>query len=144
MRKEWTSSSLSDTETIAHEVGELVRTRSIPRIFFLRGDIGSGKTTFVRLLLKDWGIEEGVASPTFSIIHHYLHPTESIYHVDLYRLRSEMELEDIGIFELFSENNLVFVEWPDLLKEMKLPVTILDFTYGDTENTRRILLQTRP
>lgn len=141
MRKEWVSSSVERTYEIAGEVATLIESETISPWIFLKGDIGSGKTTFVRGLLACWGITEGVSSPTFSLIHHYPHPEKTIYHVDLYRLRSAEEGETIGLYDLFQPHAIVLVEWPEILeRDNTIPHTLLTFAYGEEENTRHILL----
>jgi tRNA threonylcarbamoyladenosine biosynthesis protein TsaE len=86
-----------------------------PRIFLLSGDLGSGKTTFVKAFCEILGCEEPITSPTFNIVHEYTCAQESIYHFDLYRLRNAAELEAIGFEEyLGNEKAFVFIEWPEL------------------------------
>ncbi|MFN3660095.1 MAG: tRNA (adenosine(37)-N6)-threonylcarbamoyltransferase complex ATPase subunit type 1 TsaE [Brevinematales bacterium] len=141
MQREWFSSSVEETYQIAQEVGSFLEEGKISPWIFLKGDIGSGKTTFVRGLLSYWGITEGVCSPTFSLIHHYPHPERTIYHVDLYRLRSSEEGETIGLYELFQPGYIVLVEWPEIVeKDFSFPHTTIAFSYGEEENTRYIFL----
>ena len=84
------------------------------RMVILHGDLGAGKTTLVK------GIAEGlkaatrddVTSPTFTLIHEYRGPDVTLYHVDLYRIETERELETLGLDELFADDgNLVLIEW---------------------------------
>ncbi|MCX7881943.1 MAG: tRNA (adenosine(37)-N6)-threonylcarbamoyltransferase complex ATPase subunit type 1 TsaE [Brevinematales bacterium] len=141
MKKEWFSSSPEDTSNIALEVAVMIENKEISPWVFLKGDIGSGKTTFIRALLSFWGITEGVSSPTFSLIHHYPHPQKNIYHVDLYRLRSPEEVDTIGLYDLFHPENLVFVEWPEVIEDsLCFPHTRIQLFYTEEENSRRILL----
>lgn len=144
MQKQWISSSVSETFKIAKEVGSLITTRTIQPWIFLIGDIGSGKTTFVRGVFSFWGEEDMVSSPTFSLIHHYPHPTFSLYHVDLYRIHSFEEIEEMGVIDLFREENIVFVEWPTLLLKKDQTLTIhctqIHFAYGANEASRIISL----
>jgi len=143
MDREWMSSSREETYRIAREVARCIEDGMLPPWVFLIGDIGSGKTTFVRGMLSLWGLEESVSSPTFSLIHRYEHPIHTIYHVDLYRLRSLEEVEEIGFYDLFQKDHIVLVEWPEMVENVFEPVhTRIHLWYGEEENRRRISLTT--
>lgn len=87
------------------------------KIFFY-GEVGAGKTTLVKLLCKELGVEENTSSPTFSIVNQYLTKDGKIVnHVDLYRLRDVNEVYEAGIFELLYDSDYLFVEWPEILEE---------------------------
>ncbi len=145
MMREWLSSSVEETHQIALEIARLIEAKTIPSWVLLKGDIGSGKTTLVRGLLSHWHLEELVSSPTFAIVHQYPHPTWTIYHVDLYRIHSAEELENLGLVELFEENALILIEWPDMLAdELNFPHTLIELSYGYEENHRRIRLLVTP
>ena len=88
------------------------------RMVILHGDLGAGKTTLVK------GIAEGlntasrddVTSPTFTLVHEYRGPDVTLYHVDLYRIETERELDTLGLDELFADDgNLVLIEWGEKL-----------------------------
>src|SRR4051812_30752387 len=82
-----------------------------PCAILLSGDLGAGKTQFVRWFLQELGAGEA-SSPTFAVHNEYTGPSGVIDHVDLYRVRSDADLEATGFWELFQqENGLVFVEW---------------------------------
>ena len=78
----------------------------------LQGDLGVGKTSFVRGLLRELGWQAAVKSPTFSLMEYYTLGRLRIYHFDLYRLMDETELEYVGFREILLPEHLVFVEWP--------------------------------
>ena len=108
--------SLDDTEDIAKEIASELETypKNKASIIFLEGDLGSGKTTLVKEILKSLGLSEPVTSPTFTIIEPYLIKDKKIYHIDLYRIESRKELEVLGIEEYSAENDcLIFIEWPE-------------------------------
>jgi tRNA threonylcarbamoyladenosine biosynthesis protein TsaE len=101
------------------------------RMVVLRGDLGAGKTTLVK------GIAEGlhaasqddVTSPTFTLIHEYRGPEVTLYHVDLYRIETERELNTLGLDELFAEEgNVVLLEWgekfPRFQKERDVEISL--------------------
>jgi tRNA threonylcarbamoyladenosine biosynthesis protein TsaE len=87
-------------------------------IVLLNGDLGAGKTTFVKNYIKALGEDANlVDSPTFSIVNEYKLQNSVIYHFDLYRLASVQEIEDIGFLEYMESGNLCFIEWPSKIAE---------------------------
>jgi tRNA threonylcarbamoyladenosine biosynthesis protein TsaE len=83
------------------------------RIFLFEGDLGSGKTTLIKSLCFQLGVESAVSSPTYGLINTYATKEGTpVYHFDLYRLRNIEEALDIGIEEYFAEKRYCFVEWP--------------------------------
>lgn len=82
----------------------------------LYGAMGAGKTTLVGEYCKAKGVEEGVSSPTFSIVNKYSGQSGVIYHFDCYRFESEREAHDIGIYEYLDSGSLCFVEWPERIE----------------------------
>ena len=92
------------------------------RVFLLEGELGAGKTTFVKTVCKHLGVEEMVDSPTFSIVNKYEYSlggkTKSIYHLDLYRIESPEEALDLGIYEILDSGDWVFIEWPEVIEPL--------------------------
>lgn len=84
----------------------------------LSGDLGAGKTSFVSGVLAAFGVEQGVRSPTYTLIEPYDRGERCIYHLDLYRLRTEEELEDLGVRELLVQPNVLLIEWIDRSSEL--------------------------
>ena len=83
-------------------------------VVLLRGELGSGKTTIVSSILKELGVTENITSPTFSIVNQYKISGKKINHFDLYRVRSELELDVIGFDEYFDDFSISFIEWPEI------------------------------
>lgn len=83
-----------------------------PQLVFLHGELGVGKTTLVRGILRVLGWQGIVKSPTFTVVEPYELDDKLFYHLDLYRLTSADELEFIGIRDYFTPKSLIFVEWP--------------------------------
>ena len=84
-------------------------------VIALHGEMGAGKTTFVHALCAELGVENAVSSPTFSIINEYTTAKgKTIYHLDLYRLKSVQEAIDAGVEDCFYSGNLCLVEWPEI------------------------------
>lgn len=120
---EFISHSTEETEGFAYEFAKKI---TAPCVICLTGDLGAGKTAFTRGFARFFGIERGVSSPTFIIMHKYI-GSETINHYDLYRINDYDELVDIG-FEEQLESGISLVEWPDnfmeFLPENKITVEI--------------------
>ncbi|MSQ81073.1 MAG: tRNA (adenosine(37)-N6)-threonylcarbamoyltransferase complex ATPase subunit type 1 TsaE [Candidatus Methylopumilus sp.] len=82
-------------------------------MIYLKGDLGTGKTTLVRGLLRGFGYQDKVKSPTYTLVEPYSFNTFMIYHFDLYRFKNESEWDDSGFREYFNKNSICFVEWPE-------------------------------
>ena len=93
-----------------------------PATVALYGDLGSGKTCFVKGLVRGLGSEDLVTSPTFTLVHHYSCPAGRIRHFDLYRIRLASELDDLEIGAV--PDDIVVVEWPELM-EQRLPDNVI-------------------
>jgi tRNA threonylcarbamoyladenosine biosynthesis protein TsaE len=104
-------------EAATGEVGEaLARTLRAGDVVLLYGDLGAGKTAFVRGLARGVGANpDDVSSPTFTIVQEYAGPSATLYHVDLYRLEPA-EIDDLGLEDLVSGDGIVAIEWADRWK----------------------------
>lgn len=113
--------SISQTLEVANEDGMMQLGAALVEamgathqgVIYLRGDLGAGKTTLVRGLLRSLGVQGAVKSPTYTIVEPYELPGWNIYHFDLYRLSDPEELEYIGIRDYFGKDRLCLVEWPE-------------------------------
>jgi len=93
---------------------ELIREAGSTKIWLFEGEMGSGKTSLIKAICKEMGVDESTSSPTFSIVNEYRTATESpVYHFDFYRLEKESEAYDMGVEEYFESGSYCFVEWPD-------------------------------
>ena len=97
-------------------------------VVLLNGEMGAGKTQFVKGIARGLGITENIVSPTFNIVLSYEHATLPLNHFDLYRLEDECELEDIAYWELLEGDRASFVEWGDRFPE-SLPYDYLELDF---------------
>lgn len=89
------------------------------RVFCFHGELGAGKTTFIKQVCADLGVKEGISSPSFSIVNEYVRDNgDVIYHFDLYRLKTPRELLDIGWEDYLGSDRLTLVEWPEMAAEL--------------------------
>jgi tRNA threonylcarbamoyladenosine biosynthesis protein TsaE len=142
--RRFVSNSSRETIEIGGEIASLLTT---PTLLFLRGDLGAGKTTLVKGIAQSLGAAEPdeVTSPTFTLVHEYtgkrkVHAKEqefTLYHIDLYRIEDERQLETIGFDEMISEDAMVLVEWgekfPTVVKRSDGEI-LLEHAGGDTRN----------
>ena len=96
----------------------------------LKGEMGSGKTTLVRAIIKELGHVGSVPSPTYTLIEPYRISNKPIYHIDLYRIEEDLELEFIG-WNDFEANSLIFIEWPENLQTDRNVDVIIDLKHAD-------------
>ena len=113
-------------------------------ILFLYGEMGVGKTTFVKYIINDLQLRSRlklteVTSPTFNIMNEYLIDGVIIKHYDLYRLKSPNELIDLNLFDE-TDNSIMFIEWPQIIKHKPNSVIELYFEYEDNYQYRFIKL----
>ena len=111
MMKKYISNSVEDTNEIAKEFAKTIEPG---QIVLLVGDLGAGKTAFVKGVVKALhGDSDQVTSPTFTIVNEYSLADFPIYHFDLYRLENPNELYNIGFEEYFYGSGVCFIEWPE-------------------------------
>lgn len=107
--------SLSDLDQAAISLLDFA---GAEKIFVFEGDMGAGKTTFIKVLAKALGVKELVSSPTFSIVNEYESEGNTFYHFDFYRIKNLQEAYDIGYEEYFYSGNICFIEWPEKVEEL--------------------------
>ena len=109
--------------------------------FAFYGEIGAGKTTFIKQICNQLGVEDVVSSPTFAIVHEYIGDTGKVYHLDLYRIKNLDEAFEINVPGYLDDENYCFIEWPDLIESFLPEETVLvNFEVLDELN-RRITIQ---
>ncbi|MCQ2083297.1 MAG: tRNA (adenosine(37)-N6)-threonylcarbamoyltransferase complex ATPase subunit type 1 TsaE [Bacteroidaceae bacterium] len=112
--------TIKDTETISETARQFMQLMGDDTVFAFYGKMGAGKTTFIKALCKELGVEDEVNSPTFAIINEYRSATtaELIYHFDFYRIKKLDEVYDLGYEDYFYSGALCFIEWPELIEEL--------------------------
>ena len=135
MKSSWNVKSLNELSEVA---SELLKNFSLTKVFCLRGEMAAGKTTFIKELCKCLGVENGVSSPTFSLVNEYVgNDGQIIYHFDFYRIKNEEEAFDLGYEEYIYSGNYCFIEWPERIENLlNLPKADIFITLEST--TRQI------
>lgn len=115
--RNWESYTLADLPVVAKEM--LASLQDAPRVWLFRGQMGAGKTTLSKTLLKQLGVDQNVQSPTFSLVNEYQTKSgETVYHFDLYRLKNIQEALAIGIEEYLDSGHICLIEWPEQAEEL--------------------------
>ncbi len=130
---------IEDTDSVQAVAAEFIRTYPDCRIFAFTGELGSGKTTFIKALCRELGVTDLVSSPTFAIIHEYQsQKSGKLYHFDFYRIEKLEEAYDIGYEDYFYSGNHCFIEWADKAEPLLPSGTVRVHIVVD-ENSGRIL-----
>ena len=109
---------IQNLDTIREAAREFIRLIGERRVIAFYGKMGSGKTTFIKALCEELGVNDVITSPTFAIVNEYTANEESIYHFDFYRIKKLEEVYDMGFEEYFYSGNYCFIEWPELVEPL--------------------------
>ena len=111
---------IENLEKISEAAHDFVANIGENTVFAFYGKMGAGKTTFVKAVCEELGVDEVITSPTFSIVNEYRSATtdELIYHFDFYRIKKIEEVYDMGFEDYFYSGALCFIEWPGLVEEV--------------------------
>ena len=132
-------SSENNTEELANQILKKIK---IGDVIFLYGEMGVGKTTFIRYLINGFQKKNKlelseVTSPTFNILNEYQINQIKINHYDLFRLKSSEEIKNLGLFE-DKQNSITLIEWPQIIKEKPKNLIELNFKYEDDHKKRSV------
>lgn len=130
----FTANKLEDLIPIAKEI----LTNLKHKVVLFEGELGAGKTSFIKVLVKEMGSSDEVSSPTFSIVNEYELPKGKVFHFDLYRIKTEEEALDFGIDEYLDSGNFCFIEWPDKISDL-LPDDFHNVKIIAEENKRTVI-----
>ncbi|MCF6350937.1 MAG: tRNA (adenosine(37)-N6)-threonylcarbamoyltransferase complex ATPase subunit type 1 TsaE [Flavobacteriaceae bacterium] len=114
--------TLNDLSVVAKKIIQQAKSK----ILLFNGEMGSGKTTLIKEIIKQFGVNDNISSPTFSLVNEYLSKqNELIYHFDFYRIEDQEEALAIGIEDYFNKNAWCFIEWPKNAKNL-LPLDAIE------------------
>ena len=131
---------IQDISGIAAAAKEFVAAMGDRKVFAFYGKMGAGKTTFIKAVCEELGVEDVINSPTFAIVNEYVDGHgEPIYHFDFYRIKKEQEVLDIGYEDYVYSGNVCFMEWPELIEKL-LPDDAVKVTIEEEEDGRRKVL----
>jgi len=108
-------------------------------VISLIGDLGSGKTTFVKGLAQGLGIKDGVKSPSFTVVNEYSFKDSRLFHIDLYRL-GENDFDSLGLDDYVFGDGVAVIEWADRVSEDRLKATYRIKIFWESENKRKIVI----
>jgi len=136
MNYKYTSRSEEDTM----EIAENLESEKFPgMVICLDGELGSGKTVFVKGFAKALGLNETITSPTFSLVKEYPDGEMPLYHMDVYRLDDAKE--DFGLKDYLNQDGVVIIEWPEMIQD-QLPEERLDIRFKIIDENTRVLVFT--
>ncbi len=126
---------ISDLGNLSKAAKEVLSLAPETKIFLLYAPMGAGKTTLIKEFCRQLGSKDHFSSPTYAIINEYAYPGGKIFHFDLYRLKNEEELMDLGIEDYIDGKNYCFIEWPELVQDM-IDVNHIKIEMDVNENIR--------
>ena len=131
---------IKSPETIRESAKAFVEAMGDSTIFAFYGSMGAGKTTFIKAICEEMGVEDVITSPTFAIVNEYRSATsgELIYHFDFYRIKKQEEVYDMGYEDYIESGAVCFMEWPELIEEL-LSEDVVKVSIKQQEDGSRIV-----
>ncbi len=136
------SIKIKSLDTIHEAAKEFIRSIGDQTVFAFHGDMGAGKTTFIKAICEELGVSDVINSPTFAIVNEYRSDTtaELIYHFDFYRIKNIHEANDLGAEDYFYSGALCFIEWPEKVEELLPPDTVFVDIEEQVDGSRSVTL----
>ena len=131
--------TISNLDNIRESAREFINNIGSHKVFAFYGKMGAGKTTFIKAICEELGVDDVITSPTFAIINEYSGKDETIYHFDFYRIKKLEEVYDMGYEDYFYSGALCFIEWPELIEEV-LPEDAVMVQITEKEDGTRAIL----
>lgn len=131
---------IKNVEALPQAAHDFIAAMDDRTVFAFHGEMGAGKTTFIKAICLALGVEDEVNSPTFAIVNEYRSATtaELIYHFDCYRLKKVEEALDFGFEDYMESSALCFIEWPDIVEEL-LPGDVVNVDIRVEEDGTRVV-----
>ena len=132
--------TIKDLDHIEDAAREFIKQMGDDTVFAFYGKMGAGKTTFIKAICEEMGVDDVITSPTFAIVNEYVtEEGESVYHFDFYRIKKLEEAYDIGYENYFDSGNLCLIEWPEMIEPL-LPEKYIrvEIQHGDMDDERNI------
>jgi len=132
--------TIRNLETIHQTAKEFIREIGEHTVFAFYGKMGAGKTTFIKAVCEELGVEDVINSPTFAIVNEYRseQTQELIYHFDFYRINQISEALDIGASDYFESGAVCLIEWPEKIEEL-LPEDTIKVQIEECEDGSRVV-----
>ncbi|MBQ7142687.1 MAG: tRNA (adenosine(37)-N6)-threonylcarbamoyltransferase complex ATPase subunit type 1 TsaE [Bacteroidaceae bacterium] len=131
---------IKSIEEIAVAAKEFVAAMGERKVFAFYGKMGAGKTTFIKAVCEELGVEDVINSPTFAIVNEYLDGQgEPVYHFDFYRIKNLQEVMDLGYEDYVYSGHVCFMEWPELIENL-LPDDAVKVTIEEEIDGGRVLV----
>ena len=131
---------IKSIEEIAVAAKEFVAAMGERKVFALYGKMGAGKTTFIKAVCEELGVEDVINSPTFAIVNEYVDGQgEPVYHFDFYRIKNLQEVMDLGYEDYVYSGHVCFMEWPELIENL-LPDDAVKVTIEEEIDGGRVLV----
>ena len=129
---------IQDLEHIREAAREFINNIGDSSVFAFYGKMGAGKTTFIKAICEELGVEDVITSPTFAIVNEYQVLDNTIYHFDFYRIKKLEEVYDMGYEDYFYSGSLCFIEWPELIEDL-LPDDAVKVEIAEQADGSRII-----
>jgi tRNA threonylcarbamoyladenosine biosynthesis protein TsaE len=131
--------TISNLDNIREAARQFIDNMDSRKVFAFYGKMGAGKTTFIKAICEELGVDDVITSPTFAIINEYSGKDDTIYHFDFYRIKKLEEVYDMGYEDYFYSGALCFIEWPELIEEV-LPEDAVKVQITEKEDGTRAIL----